>query len=163
MRLTRSGQGAPNSDEAVPMQHVHLLRKDDNHFDLFCHAPVVDTLLGRDISKTVAEAVASMKRPACADAISAPPPKRSAHPPRHVVLNAVASMSGPQSGGKTKAIKKLGQLGIKKPLAKSTLKKLQDERAIRYSQTVRTLRNGRKWKALRVDKSKHAAASLFRH
>ena len=172
LRLTRNGDDVPNSDVAAPMQVVHRFHKNGNHFDLFPQAPAVDTFLGRDISKIVADGVASMKKPACADAptmkrpacaeaISAPPTKRAAHPPRHVVLNAVASMSGAQSGGKTKAIKKLGQLGIKKTLAKSALKKLEDGKAIRHSQTVRTLQDGRKWKALRVDKNKHLAANMF--
>ena len=48
------------------------------------------------------------------------------------------------------------------PHTKSALKKLQDEKAIGYSQTVRSLKGSQKWKALRVDKTKHTAANMFR-
>ena len=174
LEITRNVEAASDSSDGAPRQFIHILHKNGNHYDLFRHAPAVATFLGPDISRVVAEAVADAgsarpklhashgcKRPACADARPAPS-KRSLQPPRHVVLNAVASMSGTNSGGKTKAIKQLFKAGVTAAAAKRALKKLEQEKAIGYSQTKRSLKNGKTWRALRVDKDKLRAANAFK-
>ena len=95
-----------------------------------------------------------MKRPAIA--------MQPQEPSRSFVLNTIASMTGPNSGGKTKVIKQLVKAGVKAAAAKRSCKKLAEEKAIFASQTKRTLSNGKTtWRAMRVDKEKQLAANMF--
>ena len=163
LHIKRGGEGQASASVGGPV--IHLLHQDGNHYDLFRHAPAVDTILGKDISRVVAEAVQTRKRPV--ERLGAPQPsakrrvttKRSEDPSRAMVLNTVASMAGANSGGKTKAVKVMEQQGIKAAAAKRSIQKLEKEGAIYYSQTKRSLSHiGKKWRAVRVDKDKLVAA-----
>jgi hypothetical protein len=159
---------------------------ESKHYELILQKETMGALRPTPGTPAASAGKPSMKRPAAnalpgathsskkvgksasADANAMPPPtgrvpsKRSVQPPRHVVLNAVANMSGAQSGGKSKVIKQLGKVGIKASTAKTALKKLEQEGAIRYSQNKRTLKDGKKWRLLWVDKEKLNAARLFK-
>ena len=81
-----------------------------------------------------------------------------------MVLNAVASMTGPSSGGKAKVLKHIVKEGFKKSAAKRSLKILEEEKAIFRSPSKRTLPNStRTWSTLRADKNKLAAANMFKN
>ncbi|CAK0798886.1 unnamed protein product, partial [Prorocentrum cordatum] len=123
---------------------VHLRYMNGNHFDLFRSAPPVDTALGLDISGPSSGAAQSRKRPPPSGSTPAAKRRRlkgkqAAEPPRGTVLRTMASMTGPNSGGRTKVINLLKQQGFQAAGARRALQKLCDEKAVFPSQTRRPL------------------------
>ena len=185
LRIAR-GFDNPSSSASAQVKIVHVLHTlRPAHYVLLAHAPVLNTLLGQDISLTVAEAVdanrlrhgddtekPSMKRPAVADPAGTPSlkkrltSKQSVEPSRSTVLNVVAGMTGGASGGKQKAVKVMKRKGFAAAAAKRAVAKLMQEKAIYLSQTRRSIHDGsgvtKKWRALRADKTKVRAANLFK-
>lgn len=161
LRISRPAGGAREGAASV-----HVLHKNGNHYDLFRSAPPVDTVLGLDISGPVSEAARSGKRPP--PLASEPVAKRlrvkgkqAAEPSRGTVLKTVASMTGSNSGGKTKAVKELERQGFPAAAARRSLRRLCDEKAVYPSQTRRRLRGGTMmWRALRANKPQVAAANI---
>ena len=127
------------------------------------------TMLGQDVSRTVAEAVQSRKRGMDHDGKDQPMLKRPAasvkgqDPSHALVLNTVASMIGVNSGGKSKVTREFVKAGYSAAGVERTLGKLEKEKAICYSPTKRELPGSKTtWRALRVHESSRVAANMFR-